>query len=234
MVLVPVREHDRPHRPLVPGFEKSGRTRSTPRCSSRGKASPASTRIRSSPSSNTVMFFPTSPSPPSGMIRSASLTGRSVRALSGGARQRRHISATHVEPSTRSAVTAASPSIPSSTCRTSSGGREATPSTLNVTPSPTRRRRAAPLDRRKLQQGHPCRGRGPHVPVLPECRSSIQRARGTARSPRPAAWRRRPGCRRRRPPSRPPASRTSARCPEDRERSRSRRHPIPPADAPPR
>src|SRR5207248_3081681 len=39
------------------------------RCSSRGNASPASTTIRSSPTSNTVMFFPTSPRPPRGMIR---------------------------------------------------------------------------------------------------------------------------------------------------------------------
>src|SRR3954465_15607594 len=48
---------------------KSGRIRSTPRCSSRGNASPAST-ITSPPSaSKTVMFFPTSPRPPSGVIR---------------------------------------------------------------------------------------------------------------------------------------------------------------------
>src|SRR5688572_4330926 len=47
----------------------SGRTRSTPRCSSRGKASPASTTMMSSPCSYTVMFFPTSPRPPSGMMR---------------------------------------------------------------------------------------------------------------------------------------------------------------------
>src|ERR687898_2109102 len=47
----------------------SGSTRSTPRCSSRGKASPASTTMRSPPCSYTVMFFPTSPRPPSGMMR---------------------------------------------------------------------------------------------------------------------------------------------------------------------
>src|SRR6188508_2533355 len=58
----------------------SGRSRSTPRCSSRGKARPASTTTISSPSSYTVMFLPTSPRPPRGMIRSASLTRLSLRA----------------------------------------------------------------------------------------------------------------------------------------------------------
>ena len=53
----------------------SGSSRSTPRCSSRGNASPASTTMISSPSSYTVMFLPTSPRPPSGMIRSVSLIG---------------------------------------------------------------------------------------------------------------------------------------------------------------
>src|SRR5690242_11796407 len=47
----------------------SGSTRSTPRCSSRGNASPASTTIASPEASYTVMFLPTSPRPPSGMIR---------------------------------------------------------------------------------------------------------------------------------------------------------------------
>src|SRR6188508_1556039 len=67
----------------------SGRTRSTPRCSSRGNASPASIAIRSSPYSRTVMFFPTSPSPPSGMIRSGvtdGVYGRLRRTTSGALR----------------------------------------------------------------------------------------------------------------------------------------------------
>src|SRR5918911_845241 len=46
----------------------SGRIRSTPRCSSRGNARPASTITISPSSSKTVMFLPTSPRPPSGMI----------------------------------------------------------------------------------------------------------------------------------------------------------------------
>src|SRR5262245_17540736 len=58
----------------------SGRSRSTPRCSSRGNARPASTTMISSPSSYTVMFLPTSSRPPSGMIRSESLTRLSLRA----------------------------------------------------------------------------------------------------------------------------------------------------------
>ena len=40
------------------GSRSPGRIRSTPRCSSRGNAIPASTTIRSSPSSKTVMFLP--------------------------------------------------------------------------------------------------------------------------------------------------------------------------------
>src|SRR5581483_3921490 len=44
-------------------------TRSTPRCSSRGNASPASTTRLPCSCSNTVMFLPTSPSPPSGITR---------------------------------------------------------------------------------------------------------------------------------------------------------------------
>jgi hypothetical protein len=39
---------------------------------------PASTMIRSSPYSKTVMFLPTSPSPPSGMILSVSAIGWAV------------------------------------------------------------------------------------------------------------------------------------------------------------
>src|SRR5438132_8071701 len=50
-------------------YAKSGRTRSTPRCSSRGNASPASTMTIESFASYAVMFFPTSPRPPSGMMR---------------------------------------------------------------------------------------------------------------------------------------------------------------------
>src|SRR5919206_3044295 len=49
-------------------YVKSGRTRSTPRCSSRGNARPASTTTIESSDSYAVMFLPTSPSPPSGMI----------------------------------------------------------------------------------------------------------------------------------------------------------------------
>ena len=73
VVLVAVREHDRAH---VPPLEVAdvGSSRSTPRCSSRGNASPASTIRSSPPASYTVMFLPTSPRPPSGMIRSESLT----------------------------------------------------------------------------------------------------------------------------------------------------------------
>ena len=81
-----------PGRACSTRYEKSGRTRSTPKCSSRGNARPASTTIRSSPISNTVMFFPTSPSPPSGMIRSAVATdgvyGRGSTALSEATRRR--------------------------------------------------------------------------------------------------------------------------------------------------
>src|SRR5581483_4695176 len=49
-------------------YAKSGSTRSTPRCSSRGNARPASTTTIESSASYTVMFLPTSPRPPSGMI----------------------------------------------------------------------------------------------------------------------------------------------------------------------
>src|SRR3972149_5859642 len=47
-------------------------TRSTPSISSSGNISPASTMIRSSPSSKTVMFLPISPRPPRGITRSLS------------------------------------------------------------------------------------------------------------------------------------------------------------------
>src|SRR5262245_54542375 len=49
-------------------YDISGSTRSTPRCSSRGNARPASTTIASPAASYTVMFFPTSPRPPRGII----------------------------------------------------------------------------------------------------------------------------------------------------------------------
>src|SRR3972149_11541674 len=47
-------------------------TRSTPSISSSGNMRPASTRMRSSPSSTTIMFLPISPRPPRGMTRSLS------------------------------------------------------------------------------------------------------------------------------------------------------------------
>src|SRR5262249_1580254 len=59
----------------------SGRRRSTPRCSSRGNARPASTTRISPPSSYTVMFLPTSPRPPSGTMRRLSLIRLSLRLL---------------------------------------------------------------------------------------------------------------------------------------------------------
>src|SRR5581483_4283864 len=64
-------------------YEKSGSTRSTPRCSSRGNARPASTTTIEPSASYTVMFFPTSPRPPRGMIR------QRPNATPGPARERR-------------------------------------------------------------------------------------------------------------------------------------------------
>src|SRR6202521_2833821 len=64
-------------------YVKSGRTRSTPRCSSRGKARPASTTTIESSASKTVMFLPTSPRPPSGMMRQTPI-GPSVGVDLGG------------------------------------------------------------------------------------------------------------------------------------------------------
>src|SRR6185503_16800399 len=52
----------------------SGMTRSMPSISSSGNMSPASTTMMSSPCSSASMFFPISPTPPSGMTRSASVT----------------------------------------------------------------------------------------------------------------------------------------------------------------
>src|ERR671929_1555284 len=52
----------------------SGMTRSMPSISSSGNMSPASTTTRSSPTSSASMFFPISPTPPSGMTRSGALT----------------------------------------------------------------------------------------------------------------------------------------------------------------
>src|SRR5262249_3969452 len=51
---------------------KSGRTRSTPRCSSRGNARPASITTIEPSHSIAVMFFPTSPRPPRATIRQLS------------------------------------------------------------------------------------------------------------------------------------------------------------------
>src|SRR5579864_5250986 len=65
-------------------YAKSGRTRSTPRCSSRGNARPASTTTTESSASYAVMFLPTSPRPPSGMMRQTPIDRRS---LGGGGAQ---------------------------------------------------------------------------------------------------------------------------------------------------
>ena len=78
VVLVRVRQDDGANGAVVEVAEV-GRMRSTPRCSSRGNDIPASTTIRSSPISKTVMFFPTSPSPPSGMIPRGGHRGSSIR-----------------------------------------------------------------------------------------------------------------------------------------------------------
>src|SRR3954447_14085649 len=59
-------------------YVNSGRTRSTPRCSSRGKARPASTTTIESSASYAVMFLPTSPRPPSGMILQEPIRIRSL------------------------------------------------------------------------------------------------------------------------------------------------------------
>ena len=71
VVLVAVREHDAAdHRRALDEIARSpGGSRSTPRCSSRGNARPASTITIEPSASNTVMFFPTSPRPPRGMMR---------------------------------------------------------------------------------------------------------------------------------------------------------------------
>src|SRR3990170_578361 len=53
-------------------YETSGMTRSTPSISSSGNMRPASTMMRSSPSSKTIMFLPISPRPPRGITRSFS------------------------------------------------------------------------------------------------------------------------------------------------------------------
>src|ERR1700687_4813547 len=52
----------------------SGMTRSMPSISSSGNIRPASTTIMSSPCSMAIMFLPISPTPPSGITRSASVT----------------------------------------------------------------------------------------------------------------------------------------------------------------
>ncbi len=74
MVLVPVGEHDRLD---VIGasrnIEKSGSTRSMPSISAVGNISPVSTTTIRPWCSTTVMFFPISPSPPRGVIRTGEL-----------------------------------------------------------------------------------------------------------------------------------------------------------------
>src|SRR3954447_4543029 len=57
---------------------KSGTITSTPRCSSRRNAMPASTTMHRPSASYTVMFFPTSPRPPRGNTRNTSAIGRSL------------------------------------------------------------------------------------------------------------------------------------------------------------
>src|SRR2546422_11009817 len=54
-------------------YEMSGITRSIPSISSSGNIRPASTTRMSSPSSSASMFFPISPTPPRGTIRSGDL-----------------------------------------------------------------------------------------------------------------------------------------------------------------
>src|SRR5256885_15450179 len=54
-------------------YAMSGMTRSIPSISSSGNMRPASTTRMSSPISSASMFFPISPTPPSGMIRSGDL-----------------------------------------------------------------------------------------------------------------------------------------------------------------
>src|SRR5712692_2164497 len=61
----------------------SGITRSMPSISSSGNMRPASTTTMSSPCSTASMFFPISPTPPSGMMRSAALVAKE-RHLIGG------------------------------------------------------------------------------------------------------------------------------------------------------
>src|SRR4029079_5442213 len=53
----------------------SGMTRSIPNISSSGNIRPQSMTTMSSPYSNTYMFLPISPTPPSGMIRRVGLGG---------------------------------------------------------------------------------------------------------------------------------------------------------------
>ena len=77
----------------------SGMTRSMPNISSSGNISPQSMTTISSPYSNTYMFLPISPTPPSGMIRSGSSLAvgtRSVaivRRASAAGRRRRSVPA---------------------------------------------------------------------------------------------------------------------------------------------
>src|SRR3954447_12820944 len=64
----------------------SGTTRSMPNISSSGNIRPQSMTMMSSPYSNTYMFLPISPTPPSGMMRSWSAAPGDI--VIGGSEQR--------------------------------------------------------------------------------------------------------------------------------------------------
>ena len=72
VVLVGVGEHDRAHGRPVAEVPEVGQDQVDAEVLVRGKAKPGVDDDRSPPNSKTVMFFPTSPRPPSGMIRIAS------------------------------------------------------------------------------------------------------------------------------------------------------------------
>src|ERR671934_456162 len=86
----------------------SGTTRSMPNISSSGNISPQSMTTMSSPYSNTNMFLPISPTPPSGMIRRGrdvsedgcigSLEERELVVVGGVARGRREGTHRHARP----------------------------------------------------------------------------------------------------------------------------------------
>ena len=73
-----VRQHDGEHRPIGE-VREVGQHQVDLEVLVAREREPASTTIRSSPSSKTVMFFPTSPRPPSGMMRSGVPIGLSLR-----------------------------------------------------------------------------------------------------------------------------------------------------------